>query len=76
MKLTVYLKSKNLTSAEFARRIGRSRSCVLRWTKGQRRPDALAMAAIQRETAGQVTPNDFHDLPAASVEPAASEVAA
>ncbi|MDG3439377.1 helix-turn-helix domain-containing protein [Nitrospirillum amazonense] len=59
MTLADYLQAHGLTAAEFARRIGRSRSTVARWCTGQRHPDAAAMRAIMEETGGAVMPNDF-----------------
>ncbi|TWB39707.1 helix-turn-helix domain-containing protein [Nitrospirillum pindoramense] len=59
MTLADYLQAQGLTAAEFARRIGRSRSTVGRWCAGLRHPDAAAMRAIMEETKGAVMPNDF-----------------
>ncbi|MBB6250925.1 helix-turn-helix domain-containing protein [Nitrospirillum iridis] len=61
MKLTDYLLAENITAAEFARRLGRSRSTIGRWCTGQRHPDAGAMRAIMEETKGAVMPNDFFE---------------
>lgn len=67
MLLALYLTSHSLSFAEFARRIGsRHARTVERYAKQQQRPNGAMMAAIVRETQGQVTPNDFFGLPAAS----------
>ncbi|WP_044559030.1 DNA-binding transcriptional regulator [Azospirillum sp. B4] len=62
MKLADYLHAGNITAAEFARRIGRSRSTVARWCTGQRHPDAAAMRAVMQATEGAVMPNDFFGI--------------
>ncbi len=63
MKLAAYLDHHQIPDAEFARRIGVSKSAVGRWRKGERTPDADAMKTIAAETGGSVMPNDFFDIP-------------
>lgn len=62
MKLRQWLADQGLSQAAFAERIGRAQQSVARYCAG-RVPDPDAMAAIARETAGAVAPNDFYDLP-------------
>ena len=59
MTLSQYLKMNGLRYAEFAARIGRSEATVSRLVRGLHRPDWDTMEAIQKETGGAVTPNDF-----------------
>lgn len=66
MKLSAYLDQHQITAAEFARRVGASKSAVGRWCRGIRTPDADAMKAIATETGGAVMPNDFFDIPTTS----------
>lgn len=73
MKLQTWCDTQQLSVAAFGRRIGiGSRATIARYANGTRVPPPEAMAAIVRETAGQVTPNDFYDIPAM---PLASEAA-
>jgi len=60
MKLADYLAGSDISLAEFARRIGAHNArTVQRYTKHGRVPSGKMMAAIQRETGGEVQPNDF-----------------
>lgn len=53
--LSIWLRAKDITDADFARRIGVSRSTVGRYTRGERYPDPPTLLRIRRETAGGVT---------------------
>lgn len=59
MKLIEYLQQHNLTRAEFARRLGTSRSNVTRWISNGSTPDPRQIANIQRHTGGLVTLLDW-----------------
>lgn len=60
MTLEDYLKSENLSAAEFGRRIGvNSRMTVIRYLTGERIPRPKVMSRIHEVTGGAVTPNDF-----------------
>jgi transcriptional regulator with XRE-family HTH domain len=60
MTLEHFLTTEGLSLGEFARRIGaRNARTVQRYVKGLRTPSYGMMRAIQRETDGKVTPNDF-----------------
>ena len=73
MKLGKWLEAKGLKPADFAPRIERTAEAVRRYAAGERIPDRETMPLIVRETAGEVTPNDFFDLPeTARAEPAAA----
>ena len=61
MTLADYLKSEDITAAEFARRIGATRSIVARWAKGERIPRREAMQQISVVTGGRVGPDDFYE---------------
>lgn len=59
MTLTEYLQMHRLSDGDFAGRIKRDRTTVLRWRKGKTRPDWEGLDAILNATGGAVTPNDF-----------------
>lgn len=59
MKLREYLKSNDLTEAQFADRVGLSQAAINRYCAGRRIPDKDAMPAIIKGTSGDVQPNDF-----------------
>jgi len=61
MKLGDYLEQQGETLSAFSKRIGRSHTTVSRLVRGETRPDWETLAAIERETAGAVTPNDFRE---------------
>lgn len=60
MRLSDYMDNKALTDAAFAEMVGRDRSQVTRWRRGQTRPDWAALARIEEATAGAVTAKDFY----------------
>ena len=73
MTLTDYLNRERIPMAAFAERIGVSRQSLHRYTAGQRRPDWDVLSRIVRETNGEVTANDFIQLPApAGLQPSAA----
>ncbi|TZG28590.1 XRE family transcriptional regulator [Sphingomonas montanisoli] len=64
MQLMAYLTRENLTYSEFARRTGTPHARTIeRIAKGARKPGNRMMPAIIAATNGEVTPNDFYDLP-------------
>lgn len=64
MKLSAWLKLKDLTAQQFGERIDRAPSTITRLLRGESVPDKATMLRIVAETEGAVTPNDFFDLPA------------
>lgn len=54
MELKKYLKSKKISTVEFAALIGRSQSFVSQIANGKRRPSADVAMAIQDATRGRV----------------------
>lgn len=70
MKLGDWLKGdeeavpprRRMTQAEFARRIGASVTLITAYLDGSVWPGGDKMDAIERETEGAVTPNDFLDV--------------
>lgn len=63
MKLGAYLKRHGISFADFATRIGVSNASVVsRFVAGRVPQDKDVMAAIVRETSGEVTPNDWYSL--------------
>lgn len=63
MKLAAYLEASELTDAAFARLIGVERQAVGRYKSGERFPEKQILLKIFEATSGQVTANDFADLP-------------
>lgn len=59
MRLATYLKQQGLSDAEFGRRVGAHRTRVWIWKIGRGSPRAEFIAAIERETRGQVGAKDF-----------------
>jgi transcriptional regulator with XRE-family HTH domain len=58
-----YLTHADIDRAQFARNIGVSAETVRRYIIGERIPDKERMSRIALATDGQVTANDFFDLP-------------
>lgn len=63
MKLEERIRQLGLTQLEYGKRIDSSQQAVARYCKG-RIPSRAVMTRIYYESGGQVTPNDFYDLPA------------
>lgn len=66
MTLSDYITTNKLTLAQFGKLVGRSEATISRLTRGLNKPDWETMAAIIEATGGQVTPNDFLDVPSAN----------
>ena len=71
MLLSTYLSQHKLNFTEFGGRIGVSQAAVSRYANGLRIPRPAHMRAIERETKGLVTANDFFAKPTSSEERAA-----
>lgn len=71
MKLKDWMAVNEVTRPAFAIRIGKSAESVRRYEEDLRIPDRDAMAAIARETEGEVTANDFFDIEASDSAEAA-----
>lgn len=67
MTLNDYLKLHGISDGEFAARVKRERTTVMRWRKGDTRPDWEALEAIHEASGGAVRPNDF--FPPEPLEP-------
>lgn len=64
MRLNVYLQKNAMTISQFASKIGVSSAAAYRYASGKRRPGDLAtMRRIYDITNGNVTANDFYNLP-------------
>lgn len=63
MKLADYLKSKKLTQYAFAKMAEVTQAAVQRYATGKRIPDDAVMLRIYSATNGDVTANDFYDIP-------------
>lgn len=67
VKLSEYLKDRNLSRAEFGNIIGVSQVAITRYINGLRIPRSVHLEAIAKATDGAVKPNDFFDgLPASA----------
>lgn len=63
MTLDTWLTLNEISTTEFARRIGRQPSTVHKYRLKGRIPDASTMPLIVAESGGAVQPNDFYDIP-------------
>ena len=59
MKLALWLDANGLSDAEFARRISKTHTTVLRLKRGEIRPSLETVEAIRAATNGEVTAEDF-----------------
>lgn len=59
MTLAEYLKTKNLTQAEFANAVGKSQGMVSHWIKGRYPVEAEDAKTIETVTNGAVTRHDL-----------------
>ena len=62
MKLKEYLKVYNLTSKEFAKKLGISVVTISRYMSGERFPSKNILKKISKNTEGVVTADDFKNL--------------
>lgn len=60
MRLTDYLTKEEITTSEFARRIGVDQMSVGRYRRGERIPRPDIMQKITVATGGRVGPADFY----------------
>lgn len=70
MKLTDWMKREGVERQEFASRIHVTPMALGRYERGERIPEKETMAAIVRETGGDVAPNDFYSDAIAEALPA------
>lgn len=64
MKLSMYLSENRISQAAFAKAVGESPQNIGRYVNGERiQLDPDIMRKIFDATEGQVTANDFYDLP-------------
>jgi transcriptional regulator with XRE-family HTH domain len=63
MRLRDWIAAQELSFAELGRSIGVTTSEARRFALGERTPRQPTMHRIYLATAGQVTPNDFYNLP-------------
>lgn len=59
MKLAEWMKTNRIVDAELARRLGISKSAVVRWRIGRSRPEWPVVEKLVDVTRGEVMPNDF-----------------
>jgi len=62
-KLGTWLKANGIARSEFALALGCSHVAVTRYVLGDRFPERDILIAIYVATNGEITPNDFVDLP-------------
>lgn len=66
MRLSDYFKNHKCNAEDFAELIGVSDQAVYKYLSGERKPrDKEILAAIANATNGQVTANDFYNVPSA-----------
>ena len=79
MTLSEYLKLHDITDGDFADLVKRDRTTVLRWRKGETRPDWEGLEAILSVTNNVVRPDDFllspDDLAPSSENPSIEAIA-
>jgi len=63
MKLEQFIAQSGITAFAFAKSIGRDPGTISKILNGHQTPDAETMRRIIAATEGQVTPNDFFDIP-------------
>lgn len=63
MRLPAWLSLTGLSDREFGERIGRTGEAVRLLKLGMRYPSRATITAIERETEGAVTANDFVERP-------------
>lgn len=63
MRLSDFLSINGISNSDFALQIGTSKVSVGRYTSGRVVPRSEIMSKIVEATNGQVTPNDFYELP-------------
>ncbi len=76
MQLRDYLNQSNISPINFAGLVGVGHQNVYRYLSGKRIPSPEIMRRIVVATDGQVTPNDFYDLPEGMVGIEVEEAAA
>lgn len=59
MTLAEFMENEKFTDVSLAERIGRDRSNVSRWRRGDTKPDFDALVAIEKISGGKVTASDF-----------------
>ncbi len=59
MRLDEYLTDKNISGAEFARRLSVAHSLVHGWRHGTKLPSLPMAHRIREATGGKVTPDDW-----------------
>ncbi len=59
MTLAEFMEIEKLTDASLAEKVGRDRSNVTRWRRGDTKPDFEALVAIEKMSGGKVTASDF-----------------
>jgi len=63
MKLSDWITREGRSHQEVGSRIGKSQAAVSRYAAGKRMPDEETLIKIFEVTGGEVTPNDFVNLP-------------
>lgn len=67
MKLQTYLDRNKISQSAMAKALGISAVAVHRYVRGTRLPEHAVLAKLLTLTDGQVTPNDFYEIPTTGV---------
>jgi DNA-binding phage protein len=59
MKLTDYLEMKKVKPYQWAREFGYSQGAIYAWLRGESKPTLTTALKIQRDTGGDVRPEDW-----------------
>lgn len=59
MKLKQFLKTNNISAANFSNKIGVPPATLRKWVQGERIPRKKEMLKLMQLTNGEVQPNDF-----------------
>lgn len=63
VKLQAYLDQSGVSKDELAEQLGVHPITIYKYVRGDRVPEPGVMVKIAEITKGQVTPNDFYDIP-------------
>jgi DNA-binding transcriptional regulator YiaG len=67
MKLHAYLEKNGIKPTQFANDVKVGKDAVYKWLSGDKRPTEENLIKIATVTKGQVTANDFYDIPVSIV---------
>lgn len=59
MKLKKWLVKNEITRSQFAMMMNVSKGCIAKYLSGERKPDAIKIAHMEKRTHGEVTRRDW-----------------